>query len=190
MAAPHIFFHLAKAKRAARVRALTARAGCDPAWGEQLAKHVLADFPPPQGAIVAGFWSLAGEISLLPLLHALHERHHTIVLPVTPPLGHPLTFRCWKPGDAMEREPFGTYRPTGPEAKPDFLCVPLLAFNRRGNRLGYGGGYYDRTLPTLPHATILGCAFAAQEMEDIPVGPTDVKLHAIATERGVILCKD
>jgi 5-formyltetrahydrofolate cyclo-ligase len=188
MAAPHIFSGLTEAKRAARIRALAARAGCDPAWGEQLAEHVLADFPPPPRAVVAGFWSLPGEISLFPLLHALHERGHAIVLPVTPPLGQPLTFRCWQPGDVMERERFGTYRPIGAEKRPDFVLVPLLAFDRNGHRLGYGGGYYDRTLPTLPHATRLGCAFAAQEMADIPVGPLDVKLHAVATERGVVLC--
>ncbi len=88
----------------------------------------------------------------------------------------------------MEAEPFGTLRPTGPERVPDFLLVPLLAFDRRGHRLGYGGGYYDRTLAALPRAGRLGCAFAAQEMDAVPAGPHDVRLPAVATERGIICC--
>jgi 5-formyltetrahydrofolate cyclo-ligase len=69
---------------------------------------------------------------------------------------------------------------------PDFLLVPLLAFDRTGARLGYGGGYYDRTLAALPLAGRLGLAYAAQEVAEVPVGPHDVRLPAIATELGVI----
>ncbi|MBO0711798.1 MAG: 5-formyltetrahydrofolate cyclo-ligase, partial [Acetobacteraceae bacterium] len=77
---------LTAAKRAARVRALAARRGCDPAWGNQLARQGVADVV-PAGAVVAGFWPLAGEIDVRPLLLALAERGHEIVLPVTPPRG-------------------------------------------------------------------------------------------------------
>ena len=73
---------------------------------------------------------------------------------------------------------------------PDFLLVPLLAFDRRGHRLGYGAGYYDRTLAELPGAFALGCAYAVQEVPDVPAGPHDMRLDAVATERGVIFCKD
>ena len=66
------------------------------------------------------------------------------------------------------------------------LLVPLLAFDRRGHRLGYGGGYYDRTMAALPGARTLGCAFAAQELDIVPAGPQDIPLDAIATERGII----
>ena len=89
----------------------------------------------------------------------------------------------------MIAERFGTLRPDGPEIVPDLLFVPLLAFDRRGRRLGYGGGYYDRTLAALPGAIAVGCAFAAQEMDEVPAGPHDIALDAVATEREVIDCR-
>jgi len=189
MAAPQLS-SLDELKRAVRERAMAARVGCDPvACGEALTGHVLRDCPPPEGAVVSGFWPLADEIDIRALLIALHERGHPIVLPVTPKRGNPLTFRLWRPGDPLEAERFGTFRPTGEPATPDFLLVPLLAFDRTGARLGYGAGYYDRTLAGLPGRFTLGCAFAAQEVDIVPLGPYDIRLNAVATERGVIRCE-
>jgi len=188
MAAPHCF-SIIEAKRAARERALAARAGCDPAWGARLAGHVLAELPPPAGAVVAGFWPLEGEIDIRPLLEALHARGHPVVLPQTPKRGEKLVFRLWHPGMAMVRERFGTCRPTGEVRTPQILFVPLLAFDRAGRRLGYGGGFYDRTLAALPGACAIGCAFAAQEMDEVPATDHDALLHAVATEQGVIVCR-
>ncbi len=186
MAAPHSSF-IVEAKQAARERALLARARCDPAWGTRLAGHVLAELPPPAGAVVSGFWPLDGEIDIRPLLEALHARDHPVVLPETPKRGEPLVFRLWHPGMEMVRERFGTYRPTGEVRTPQVLFVPLLAFDQCGRRLGYGGGFYDRTLAGLPGALAIGCAFAAQEMAEVPAGPDDFLLHAIATEQGVVV---
>jgi len=189
MVAPHFSSDLDALKRAARERAKAARTGCDPALGADLARHVLADFPPPTGAVVAGFWPMGDEIDIRPLLVALHGRGHRVVLPVTPRIGNPLTFRQWWPGQAMQAERFGTMRPTGEELVPDFLLVPLLAFDRAGRRLGYGGGFYDRTLPGLAGAVAMGCAYATQEVDEVPAGPYDFLLNAVATEHGVIRCK-
>jgi 5-formyltetrahydrofolate cyclo-ligase len=181
---------LDRQKRVLRDRAIAARAGCDPiACGLALTEHVLRDAAPPGGAVVAGFWPMAAEIDIRPLLTTLHHRGHPVVLPVTPRRGNPLTFRLWRPGDALESERFGTVRPTGEAAVPDFLLVPLLAFDRTGARLGYGAGYYDRTVAGLPGRFTLGCAFAAQEVDSVPVGPYDKRLNAVATERGVIRCE-
>jgi 5-formyltetrahydrofolate cyclo-ligase len=112
------------------------------------------------------------------------------VLPVTPKRGQPLTFRHWHPGDIMERERFGTMRPagrpTGLELVPDVLLIPLLAFDAAGRRLGYGGGFYDRTLAGLPGRFRLGCAYAAQQVDEVPAGPYDMTLDAVATECGVV----
>jgi len=177
-------------KRDARARALAAREGCDPALGTELARHVLAQIRLRPAAAVSGFWPMQGEIDILPLLTALHARGHPTLLPHTPKLGNPLVFRHWHPGATMVRERFGTYRPIGEPGVPEVLFVPLLAFDRAGRRLGYGGGFYDRTLRLLPHAIAIGCAFAAQELPEIPTAEYDVPLHAVATERGVIRFKD
>jgi 5-formyltetrahydrofolate cyclo-ligase len=188
MAAPHSSTDLIEAKRAARERALAARETWDPGLGAALADHVLRGVPPTMGAVVSGFWPMGQEIDIRPLLYALHGRGHPIVLPETPNRGNPLIFRLWRPGDVMVAERFGTMRPTGEEHAPDFLLIPLLAFDRRGNRLGYGAGYYDRTLAALPGRFRLGVAYAAQELDEVPAGPYDARLDAVATELGVIFC--
>jgi 5-formyltetrahydrofolate cyclo-ligase len=176
-------------KRSARQSALLRRQTLDPATaGRALAQHVLRDYPQPPGAVVSGFWPMGQEIDIRPLLLALHDQGHRIALPVTPKRGAPLTFRRWQPGDALIQERFGTMRPTGEPLVPDILLIPLLAFDATGARLGYGGGFYDRTLANLPHRFRLGCAFAAQQVDSVPVGPYDIRLDAVATENGIIRC--
>ena len=177
---------LAAAKRAARVVALARRSGLDPALGRALGERLLAEMPPPAGAVVSGFWPMGPEIDIRPLLEALHRRGHIVVLPETPPRRNPLIFRRWAPGMAMVTERFGTLRPTGEVLAPDWLLVPLLAFDRAGRRLGYGGGYYDRTLAGLPGAVAIGCGWAAQEVAEVPADALDARLQAVATELGVV----
>ena len=183
MAAPHLI----TLKKAAREAASFARLGGDSAWGMRLAGHVLWRCPPPPGSDVAGFWPLPGEVDLRPLLLALAGRGHRILLPETTPRGECLRFRRWRPGAALVPGRWGTLHPEGEEAEPDFVLVPLLAWDGAGRRLGYGGGYYDRTLAALPGRLRLGCAFACQRVEEVPAGPGDALLDAVATEQGVTM---
>ncbi|EME68177.1 5-formyltetrahydrofolate cyclo-ligase [Paramagnetospirillum caucaseum] len=142
-------------------------------------------------AVVAGYWPLEGEIDPLPLMEALAARGHVLALPAVTETGGILEFRRWSPGEALETGPHGTRHPAAaPPVVPAALLVPLLAFDRRGFRLGYGGGYYDRTLAGLcrdGRILTVGLAFATQEVDTVPTDPWDIPLDLIATEQGVIV---
>ncbi|MFN6251617.1 MAG: 5-formyltetrahydrofolate cyclo-ligase [Acetobacteraceae bacterium] len=183
---------LQAAKAAARKLARARRAGLANASApERLAEAMLAQHAPPKGAIIAGYWPMGDEMDPRPLMLALASCGHAIALPVTPPRGEPLAFRAWAPGAALRPGPMGTSEPVaGEELRPEVLLVPLLAFDRTGRRLGYGGGYYDRTLAALPGAKAIGIAYAGQEMAEVPAGPQDFRLPLIATEAGIIVCGD
>jgi 5-formyltetrahydrofolate cyclo-ligase len=178
----------AAARKLARARRATLTNIEAPA---RLAEAMLAQHAPPKGAIIAGYWPMGDEMDPRPLMLALASRGHAIALPVTPPRGQPLAFHAWAPGAALRPGPMGTSEPVaGEELRPDVLLVPLLAFDRAGRRLGYGGGYYDRTLAALPGAKPIGIAYAGQEMPEVPAGPQDMRLPLIATEDSVISCGD
>ncbi len=167
---------------AAARRALLADAGA----AEALAAHVLRGCAPAPGAVVAGYWPMQGEIDVRPLMLALAARGHFLVLPEVTPRGQALLFREWSPGDQLVPGRWNTMHPQGAVKAPDVLLVPLLAFDKFKNRLGYGGGYYDRTLAGLPGAFALGCAFAGQEVASVPVDAHDRALDAVATEAGIL----
>ena len=173
-------------KRRIRADALDLRRALKPSLGAVLADHLLATPLIPPRAVVGGFWPLEGEIDIRPLLHGLVAGGRDVLLPETPPRGQPLTFRRWQPSTSLQSGRFGTQYPDGPEATPDVLLVPLLAFDARCHRLGYGGGYYDRTIAGLPGIRTIGCAFAAQQVDAVPVLPHDIPLDAVATEAGIL----
>ena len=150
--------------------------------------RVLAANLVPERAVVSGFWPIGDEFDPRPLLEALHRRGHRLCLPVVVGKGRALAFRVWAPGDPLERAGFGLSVPAwnAPPAIPRFLIVPLLAFDRRGGRVGYGAGYYDRTIAELkahvPRPFALGVGFAVQEVAEVPALAHDQRLDAVATE--------
>ncbi len=153
--------------------------------GPELIQH----FPAARfrGAVVAGFWPMPGEIDVLPLMMALRDLGHDLALPCTPRLGHPLIMRAWTPCDKLKHGPFGTREPYAnvPEIRPDIVLMPLLAFTPSGERLGYGGGYYDRTLASLRasgEVFTCGVAFAGQEAASLPIDKYDQPMDAVLTE--------
>ncbi len=140
---------------------------------------------------ISAFWPMGEEIDIRPLLLALHEDGHPLCLPRTPRRGEPLTFHAWRPGDALESGPMGTSQPPSAAIviEPDALIVPLLAVDPAGFRLGYGGGYYDRTLTRLRSRraiTAIGVCFDAQRVERVPTGPEDARLDFLLTERALL----
>jgi len=126
-------------------------------------------------------------------MQRLAEAGARLALPVTPPRGadEPVRFHLWSTGEILHVSAFGVHEPhPGNEVvEPDLVLLPLLAFDRRGGRLGYGAGHYDRTLERLRAVKpirAIGLAFAAQEVERVPTGPHDQPLDAILTERAYI----
>jgi 5-formyltetrahydrofolate cyclo-ligase len=146
----------------------------------------------PAGAVVSGYWPMGEEIDPVPALEALHERGHPIGLPVMPGKQQPLRFRRWQPHAPLQEGGFGTMVPPDDagEVTPRLLLVPLLAFDREGYRLGYGGGFYDRTLAELraqdPHTLAVGVAYGGQEVAAVPHDAYDQRLDAVVTEQGPI----
>jgi 5-formyltetrahydrofolate cyclo-ligase len=141
---------------------------------------------------VAAFWPFDGEPDLVPLLRQLADDGIELALPVVAPgRGGGMTFHDWRPGTAMLESGYGIPEPQGTPVRParelDLIIMPLAAFDRRGNRLGMGAGYYDRYLATgrdsvTPLRT--GVAYSLQEAEHIEPDPWDVPLHGVVTEKG------
>lgn len=142
-----------------------------------------------RGVPVSGYAAMRTEIDPAPAL-AEAAAHGPVGLPVIIARGQALKFRTWSPGVAMVAGDFGALIPeTGDWMVPEIVVVPLVAFDRAGGRLGYGGGFYDRTLEGLRArgpVLAIGFAFSAQEDEGLQMEPTDQPLDLIVTEREVI----
>jgi 5-formyltetrahydrofolate cyclo-ligase len=142
-------------------------------------------------SVIAGYWPLQTELDARPLMMVLAERGHTLCLPVVGEGQGFLSFKQWKPGVALERGRFGVMIPskTSEVCSPTVLFVPLLAWNKDGHRLGYGQGYYDRTLAELRSRkiiTAIGFGYECQYSETLPIEPTDQPLDAIITEQRIV----
>lgn len=176
---------LAVAKAALRETALKARAlGGDAAALQARLAQILR---PHSGKLLAGYWPMRGEPDPRPAL-AAHQG--PVCLPVVHGKAVPLKFRAWDHGDVIPGV-YGTHHPpdSAVEVEPDVLIVPLVGFDSRLNRLGYGGGYYDRTLELLRSrrpTLAIGIAWAAQELPRVPTDAFDQRLDFIVTERAVI----
>ncbi len=137
---------------------------------------------------VGGYWPLGSELDVRPALLHFKQAGCAVALPVSGPRGTALVFRDWEPALPMAAGRYGIQEPDASRAlvQPAVLLVPLLAFDRSGQRLGYGAGYYDRTLDALRArgpVVAVGVAFAAQEVAAVPCGPHDERLDWIVTER-------
>jgi 5-formyltetrahydrofolate cyclo-ligase len=175
-------------KAAARAEAFARRAEAF-AGGQGQAAEILADYLAGQkGKVLSGYMPMRTEIDPLPAMAA----HQGLVgVPVIIAKGQALRFREWSPGCRLIEGAFKALIPEeGPLVEPQVLIVPMLAFDARGYRLGYGGGFYDRTLEGLRargRVLAVGFAFSAQEVEGVPIDEFDQRLDAVVTEKGVTI---
>ena len=173
-------------KAAARAAAFARRAEAF-AQGQGQAAEILADYLADQrGHVLAGYMPMRTEIDPLPAM-AAHQG--AVGVPVILEKAAPLRFREWSPGCRLVEGAFKALIPEeGAWVEPKVLIVPMLAFDARGYRLGYGGGFYDRTLELLRtrgSVKAVGFAFAAQEVAEVPTDAFDQRLDAVVTEKGV-----
>lgn len=181
-------------KEAARQRAALAAADADAA--ERLSAQAgivaaLAGEGRDQAGVVAAYLPIRSELSPLQLVAALVDIGVATAMPVTPDPGHPLLFRAWAPGDDLAEGPYNTQQPpaSAPQVTPAVILAPMLAFDDGGWRLGYGGGFYDRTLAALRaaghHVCALGIAYDGQLVAAVPTGPHDMRLDGVLTPSGL-----
>ena len=179
-------------KQAMREDALARRAAlrtATPNAAQRMARNFVDLIPVAPRAVVSAFVAIGEETDPAPLIELLRAKGHPIALPRVVRKGEKLAFHLVEPGAKLIPGVFGLSQPgkDWPEAIPDVLVVPLLAFDARGMRLGYGGGFYDRTLVDLRasrNVLAVGFAFAGQEVADVPHRETDEPLDWVVTEAG------
>ncbi len=188
---------MADEKRAERTRALARRASAyarhGASAGEALARHGLPFLAAAPTAIVSGFSAIQDEIDAGPLLQRLAGEGHPLALPVMQGKGLPLLFRAWAPGDAMGSGQWGIAEPLPTRAvlEPDVVLVPLLAFDAHGYRLGYGGGFYDRSLAGLrarKPIIAVGIGYDELRIDAVPHLDYDERLDWVLTPSGPMRC--
>jgi 5-formyltetrahydrofolate cyclo-ligase len=143
------------------------------------------------GMIVSGYSPMKSEFNPVPLLRKLADAGAKLALPVTPKRGNPLIMRAWAFGDELAAGVWGIRepKPEAAEVFPDIMLVPLAAFDRAGHRIGYGAGYYDKTIArirAMKPVTAIGLAFAVQEIGQVPATPFDQQLDLVLTEKETI----
>lgn len=188
-----------EAKKKLRAEALERRKAAFAQHGAEASRKIAAhgvDFlAATPGAIVSGFAAINDEINPAPLMTWLQAEGFRLALPVMQGRGKPLLMRAWTPGDAMNPAAWGIAEPMDdkPAVDPDILLVPLLAFDARGYRLGYGGGFYDRTLQRLRKLkpiVAVGLAYDELRVDAVPAESYDERLDWVLTPSGPLHCLD
>jgi 5-formyltetrahydrofolate cyclo-ligase len=178
-----------KAKPDLRISAQARRAALDRSGFAAAIAGFANDLAIAPGAVVSGYWPMGDEADPRVLMTALAARGHPLALPRVEGKAKPLVFHRWREGEKLVIHKFGMSEPSVDSeiVAPDVLLVPLLAFDADGYRLGYGGGFYDRTLDALraqKAILAIGVAYAGQEVGELPRAPHDHVLDAVLTEKG------
>ena len=182
---------IADQKAAARKLAFANRKAAHGAYsGAQACENLLKFLQPYLGKPISAYMPIRTEIDPLPAMAKL-VKSGPVVVPVVLGAGQPLAFHRWQVDGEMQDGPFGARVPVaGKFVVPQVVILPLVAFDKQGQRLGYGGGFYDRTLEILlrDHPVLaVGFAYSAQQVDSLPTDPTDQPLNAVVTEAGIRL---
>lgn len=147
---------------------------------------------PAQGLTVSAYWPIRGEPDLRPLTQWIIANGGRFALPVVVARAQPLAFRAWRPGEPMERGVWNIPVPSnGPEVVPDVVISPLVGFDAGCFRLGYGGGFYDRTLASLERRPrVIGVGYEMARLATIHPQPHDIPMDVIVTEDGPVLARN
>lgn len=180
-------------RREAKAARSTAFARLGAGAAQEIARHGIGFARRPAPAIVSGFLSIGEEIDPTPLMQRLLGEGYCLCLPVMEGKARPLVFRAWSPGDPLAETTWGIREPLpeAPVLDPDIVLGPLLAFDAQGYRLGYGGGFYDRTLArlrALKPIVSIGIAFDEQKVDAVPHVDYDERLDWVLTPAGPLEC--
>ena len=179
-------------RAALRREKLAARLALDPvahaALSANLEQHLAALLLPLAPQTLAFCAPMRGEFDARPLAARLLERGWQAAMPVVTAVAAPMSFHAWTPSAAMSSDRYGIPIPAdGAAVKPDIVLLPLLAFDAQGFRLGYGGGYFDRTLAAMvPRPQAIGVGFEVGRVADIRPEAHDIGLDAVVTETGLL----
>jgi 5-formyltetrahydrofolate cyclo-ligase len=178
-------------RKAERARLIAARERLDAPtrerFGQRIDGHLWRSFPGLGGAKLAFCWPIRGEYDARRLAEQLRERGTVTALPVIVAPGQPLVFREWHPGVTLASGPLGIPYPVGSDlVRPTVVLLPMIGWDEAGHRLGYGGGYFDRTLASLaPKPVVIGVSYELAKIDTIQPQSWDIPMDWVVTERGV-----
>jgi 5,10-methenyltetrahydrofolate synthetase len=183
---------VARWRKAERERLIALRLAIPAAERKRLSARIITHLDDALGDVagqtISGYWAFRGEPDLRPWMEALERRGAVCALPVVVQRGSPLVFRSWRSGEALEPGVWNIPVPAGGlHVTPDIVIAPVVGFDPGGYRLGYGGGFFDRTLAGLPRRTrFVGVGYAGQAIRTIYPQDHDVAMDVVATENGIV----
>ena len=161
-------------------------------WSDTISDLLKQGFPKLQKMNIGIYWPFRGEYDPRPIAQYFRQHGATLALPEVVGKDKPLCFREWRPGMLLKNGVYGIPVPIEAKAiRVDALIIPVVGFDQHGYRLGYGSGYFDRTLATYqPQPLTIGIAFEMQRLENVYAQPHDIALHYIVTEKGIFRTED